>query len=98
MARFTTENVGLAKEIIARYPVPKSALIPLLHLAQEQDGYITDEAMEILRGVDYQGLTRGGGHTGLSARRRLRTSQREVATKPRHESMPTQPGVYTMRG
>jgi NADH-quinone oxidoreductase subunit E len=46
MPRFTTENVGLAKEIIARYPRPKSALIPLLHLAQEQDGYVTDDAME----------------------------------------------------
>ena len=26
--------------------VPKSALIPLLHLAQEQDGYVTDDAMD----------------------------------------------------
>ena len=46
MARFTTENAALAEDIIARYPVPKSALIPLLHLAQEQDGYLTDDAME----------------------------------------------------
>jgi NADH-quinone oxidoreductase subunit E len=46
MPRLTTENVGLAKEIISRYPRPKSALIPLLHLAQEQDGYVTDDAME----------------------------------------------------
>ena len=45
MARLTDANVSLAKEIIARYPRPKSALIPLLHLAQEQDGYLTDEAM-----------------------------------------------------
>jgi NADH-quinone oxidoreductase subunit E len=45
MPRFTAENTILAKEIIARYPLPKSALIPLLHLAQEQDGYVTDEAM-----------------------------------------------------
>ena len=37
---------AVADEIIARYPVPKSALIPLLHLAQEQDGYLTDDAME----------------------------------------------------
>ena len=33
------------REIIGRYPRPKSALIPLLHLAQEQDGYVTDDAM-----------------------------------------------------
>ena len=46
MPRFTAENTILAKEIIGRYPYPKSALIPLLHLAQEQDGHVTDEAME----------------------------------------------------
>jgi len=45
MARLTTENVAIAKEILGRYPRPKSALIPLLHLAQEQDGYVTEEAM-----------------------------------------------------
>lgn len=45
MARFTPENEALAKEIIARYPRAKSALIPLCHLAQEQDGYLTDDAM-----------------------------------------------------
>ena len=46
MSRFTAENTILAREIIARYPRPKSALIPLLHLAQEQDGYVADDAME----------------------------------------------------
>jgi NADH-quinone oxidoreductase subunit E len=46
MARFTTDNAAVADDIIARYPVKKSALIPLLHLAQEQDGHITDDAME----------------------------------------------------
>jgi len=45
MARLTPENLTIAAEIIGRYPVKKSALIPLLHLAQEQDGYVTDEAM-----------------------------------------------------
>ncbi len=45
MARLTQENVELAKEMIARYPRPKSALIPLLHLAQEQDGWVSDDAM-----------------------------------------------------
>jgi NADH-quinone oxidoreductase subunit E len=45
MPRFTRENTELAREIIARYPRPRSALIPLLHLAQEQDGHLTDEAM-----------------------------------------------------
>ena len=46
MARFTTDNAAVADDIIARYPVKKSALIPLLHLAQEQDGYVTDDAMK----------------------------------------------------
>ena len=45
MARLSPDNVVLAKEIISRYPLPKSALIPLCHLAQEQDGYLTEEAM-----------------------------------------------------
>jgi NADH-quinone oxidoreductase subunit E len=45
MARLTPDNVVLAQEIIDRYPRPKSALIPLLHLAQEQDGHLTDAAM-----------------------------------------------------
>jgi NADH-quinone oxidoreductase subunit E len=48
LSRLTPENIELAREIIARYPRPKSALIPLLHLAQEQDGWVTDEAMEHL--------------------------------------------------
>jgi NADH-quinone oxidoreductase subunit E len=46
MARLTADNVALAGEIIARYPRPRSALIPLLHLAQEQDGHLTEDAME----------------------------------------------------
>ena len=45
MARLTEDNVRLAKEIIGRYPRSRSAMIPLLHLAQEQDGYVTNEAM-----------------------------------------------------
>lgn len=45
MSRLSDANVELAREIIARYPKPKSALIPLLHLAQEQEGWVSDEAM-----------------------------------------------------
>lgn len=48
MARLNPSNVAIAEEIIGRYPRPKSALIPLLHLAQEQDGYVADDAMEHL--------------------------------------------------
>jgi NADH-quinone oxidoreductase subunit E len=46
MPRLSEENVALAVEIIARYPRPQSALIPLLHVAQEQDGWVSPEAME----------------------------------------------------
>jgi len=46
MARLSPDNLAVAAEIIGRYPRPKSALIPLLHLAQQQDGWVTDEAME----------------------------------------------------
>ncbi len=45
MSRLTEANVAIAHDIIARYPRAKSALIPLLHLAQEQDGWVSDEAM-----------------------------------------------------
>ncbi len=45
MAYFTEENLRRAHETIGKYPRPKSAVIPLLHLAQEQNGWITNEAM-----------------------------------------------------
>jgi NADH-quinone oxidoreductase subunit E len=55
MARLTDANVVIAKEIIGRYPRSKSALIPLLHLCQEQDGYVTEDAMAHL--AELLGLT-----------------------------------------
>ncbi len=45
MSRFTDSNVTIANEIIGRFPRSKSALIPLLHLSQEQNGYVTRAAM-----------------------------------------------------
>jgi NADH-quinone oxidoreductase subunit E len=45
MSRLSDANVSIARELIGRFPRSKSALIPVLHLAQEQDGYVTDEAM-----------------------------------------------------
>jgi NADH-quinone oxidoreductase subunit E len=42
---FTASNRARAEEIVARYPRPKSAILPLAHLAQDQDGWLTDEAM-----------------------------------------------------
>jgi len=46
MTRFTPDFLSIAEEILSRYPVKKSALIPLLHLAQEQAGYVSEEAMQ----------------------------------------------------
>jgi NADH-quinone oxidoreductase subunit E len=45
MARLSAQNVVIAGDVIGRYPVPRSATIPLLHLAQSQDGYVTQDAM-----------------------------------------------------
>ena len=38
--------VERARDTIALYPHPRSALIPLLHMAQEQDGWVAPDAME----------------------------------------------------
>ena len=46
MPRLTAANVELARTIVARYPRPRSALIPLCHVAQQQDGWLSPEAME----------------------------------------------------
>jgi len=45
MARLSDANLVTAREIMARFPRVRSALIPLVHLAQEQDGYVTEDAM-----------------------------------------------------
>jgi NADH-quinone oxidoreductase E subunit len=45
MAGLTPENTQRALELIALYPEARSALIPILHIAQEQDGYLTADAM-----------------------------------------------------
>jgi NADH-quinone oxidoreductase subunit E len=46
MSRLNEANVVYAKEIIGRYPKARSATIPLLHLAQQQDGYISNDAIK----------------------------------------------------
>ena len=38
-------------EILARYPVRRSALLPLLYLAQAEEGYVTEAAMKEIAGV-----------------------------------------------
>jgi NADH-quinone oxidoreductase subunit E len=42
---FSSQNRARAEEIVARYPRPKSAILPLAHLAQDQDGWLSNDAM-----------------------------------------------------
>jgi len=46
MSRLTAENERRARDLIALYPHSRSALIPVLHVAQEQNGWLTPESME----------------------------------------------------
>jgi NADH-quinone oxidoreductase subunit E len=49
MAFTEQELAGLdeqAAQIIARYPKPRSALLPLLHLVQSQEGFVSSDGLE----------------------------------------------------
>ena len=39
---------ALIESIIKRYPRSRSAIMPLLHLAQARDGYVTPESIEVI--------------------------------------------------
>jgi len=45
LSHFTTPMAARARQLVALYPEPRSALLPLCHLAQEQDGWLRPEAM-----------------------------------------------------
>ena len=40
--------VKQAKKIIKMYPQKRSAIGPLLHLAQSKDGYISDDSISVI--------------------------------------------------
>ena len=42
---FTEAHRSEVSEIIGRYPHPKSAILPLAHLAQDHDGWLSPEVM-----------------------------------------------------
>src|SRR4051812_47157006 len=42
---FTPDNLQLAQAIIGQYPDSRSAIMPLAHLAQDQDGWLSPEAI-----------------------------------------------------
>ena len=71
MARLTDSNLQIAKEIIGRYPKARSATIPLLHLSQQQNGYVTNDA--IAHVAELVGATSGLGFLINDARSLLRT-------------------------
>ena len=45
MSHFRQDIRQRADELVALYPRIRSAMLPLLHLAQEQDGYLSDEGI-----------------------------------------------------
>jgi len=46
VSHLSSDTLQRAKDLVALYPEPRSALIPICHLAQEQDGWLRPEAME----------------------------------------------------
>jgi NADH-quinone oxidoreductase subunit E len=55
MSHLSADLLAQAKGLVALYPEPRSALIPLCHLAQEQDGWLRPEAMSEI--ADLVGVT-----------------------------------------
>jgi NADH-quinone oxidoreductase subunit E len=53
MVQFSDEKMAKVKEIIGRYPEgkQKSALMPILHLAQEEWGWLSAETMDYVAGI-----------------------------------------------
>jgi NADH-quinone oxidoreductase subunit E len=41
----TEQTRAEMREIIARYPKPRSALLPMLHLAQSVEGFVSPEGI-----------------------------------------------------
>lgn len=54
---FTEERKETLDKIIQRYPEKQAALLPALHLVQEQEGIIREEAMQYV--ADYLGIPFG---------------------------------------
>ncbi len=64
MIEFTPENKARFEQIVARYPVKRSAILPALHLMQAQEGWLSNEALEYLGGL--LGLTPAQVHDTAS--------------------------------
>ncbi len=46
MSRLAPDFEKRATDLMALYPQPRSALLPLLHVLQEQDGHLSEDGME----------------------------------------------------
>jgi NADH-quinone oxidoreductase subunit E len=46
MMNLSPDTLQKIDEVIPHYPVKRSAVLPLLHFVQEEQGYISDEAIE----------------------------------------------------
>ncbi len=46
MGRLSQDNLVRARQLIALYPHTRSALVPVLHVLQEQDGYLSPDGIE----------------------------------------------------
>ena len=47
MSTYTDETVAELHELMARYPEARSALLPMLHLLQSVDGYVTKQGIAL---------------------------------------------------
>src|SRR4051794_14157573 len=47
----TTKTREQLLEIVARYPQPRSALLPMLHLVQAEEGYVSPEGIHLCANV-----------------------------------------------
>ena len=51
MTHLSEEMITHARQLVSLYPEPRSALIPICHLAQEQDGWLRPEAIEEIAAI-----------------------------------------------
>jgi NADH-quinone oxidoreductase subunit E len=55
MSEYSDQTIGELRELMARYPEARSALLPMLHLLQSVDGRVTTEGIELC--ADLLGLS-----------------------------------------
>jgi NADH-quinone oxidoreductase subunit E len=51
MFKFTEENINKIEAVRKKYPTSLAAVMPVIYIAQEQNGYISNEVMEEIANV-----------------------------------------------